>query len=257
MFTFGIFLTLMVLNYSLASREVKKVIVYGGKGALGTESVRYFRAKHWWVVSVDVRVNKEANANVKVKMTESFTDQAKQVTVGVSKLLGVEKVDAIFCVAGGQAEGNAKAKSLYKYADLMWKQNVWTSTICTHLATRYLRVGGLLTLTGAKVALGPTAESVSFGMAKASVHQLTRSLGGPNSGLPPRSVALAILPVTLDTPTNRKIMPNADVSSWTPLNHVTQLFFKWTVGKSRPPSGSLVELVTTNGKTVATPIKSV
>ncbi|XP_009289534.3 dihydropteridine reductase-like [Danio rerio] len=256
MLSFGILLTLMVLNSSLAFSEVKKVIVYGGSGALGSESVRYFRAKNWWVASIAHSVNAEASANVKVKMTESFTEQAKQVTVGVGKLLGDEKVDAIYCVAGGQAEGNAKANSLYKYADLMWKENVWTSTICTHLATKYLREGGLLTLSGAKVALGPTAESVSFGMAKASVHQLTQSLSGPNSGLPPRSVALAILPVTLDTPTNRRIMPNADVSSWTPLNHVTQLFFKWTVGESRPASGSLVELVTANGRTVATPIKS-
>jgi len=39
----------------------------------------------------------------------------------------------------------------------MWKQSVWTSTICSHLATKHLREGGLLTLAGAKAALGPTA----------------------------------------------------------------------------------------------------
>lgn len=35
----------------------------------------------------------------------------------------------------------------------MWKQSVWTSTISSHLATKYLKEGGLLTLTGAKAAL--------------------------------------------------------------------------------------------------------
>lgn len=47
-------------------------------------------------------------------------------------------------------------KALYKNADLMWKQSMWTSTISSHLATKYLKDGGLLTLTGASAALGGT-----------------------------------------------------------------------------------------------------
>lgn len=45
---------------------------------------------------------------------------------------------------------------LYKNADLMWKQSVWTSTISSHLATLHLKPGGLLTLAGAKAALSGT-----------------------------------------------------------------------------------------------------
>lgn len=52
--------------------------------------------------------------------------------------------------------------ALYKNADLMWKQSVWTSTICSHLATKHLREGGLLTLAGAKASLGPTAGICAF-----------------------------------------------------------------------------------------------
>ena len=62
-----------------------------------------------------------------------------------------------------------------------------------------------------------TAGMAGYGMAKAAVHHLTRSLAGPNSGLPEGSVAAAILPVTLDTPMNRKWMAKADQSTWTPL----------------------------------------
>jgi len=32
-----------------------------------------------WVASIDLNANEEANANVTVKMTESFTEQASQV----------------------------------------------------------------------------------------------------------------------------------------------------------------------------------
>lgn len=59
-------------------------------------------------------------------------------------------------------------------------------------------------------------------MAKAAVHQLTKSLAAESSGLPPNSLAVAILPVTLDTPMNRKWMPNADFSTWTPLEFVAE-----------------------------------
>lgn len=38
----------------------------------------------------------------------------------------------------------------------MWKQSVWTSTISSHLATKHLKEGGLLTLTGAQAALSGT-----------------------------------------------------------------------------------------------------
>ncbi|XP_028832255.1 dihydropteridine reductase-like [Denticeps clupeoides] len=232
--------------------EVRRVIVYGGKGALGSTCVQYFRSKNWWIACIDIAPNEEASANVVVNSTESFTEQADQVTADVSRLLGDQKVDAILCVAGGWAGGSAKAKVLYKNADLMWKQSVWTSTISSHLATKHLKEGGLLTLAGAKAGVSGTPGMVGYGMAKAAVHQLCQSLGGANSGLPPGSAAVAILPVTLDTQMNRKFMPDADVSSWTPLEYVAELFYKWTTGEGRPASGSLVQLITTGGQTEAT-----
>ncbi|XP_035385701.1 dihydropteridine reductase [Electrophorus electricus] len=238
----------------MAAAETHKVIIYGGKGALGSKCVQYFKSKNWWVASIDLHANEEANSNVTVKMTDSFNEQANQVTADVDELLRGEKVDAILCVAGGWAGGNAKAKVMYKNADLMWKQSMWTSTISSHLATKHLKHGGLLTLAGAKASLGSTPGMIGYGMAKAAVHQLCQSLGEANSGLPAKVTAVAILPVTLDTPMNRKSMPDADFSSWTPLEYIAELFYKWALGEDRPASGSLVQLITTEGKTKATAI---
>lgn len=63
---------------------------------------------------------------------------------------------------------------------------------------------------------------IGYGMAKAAVHHLTKSLAGKDGGLPNNSVAVAILPETLDTPMNRKWMPKADTSKWTPLTFVSK-----------------------------------
>uniref|UniRef100_H0VC50 Dihydropteridine reductase n=1 Tax=Cavia porcellus TaxID=10141 RepID=H0VC50_CAVPO len=232
-----------------AAGEARRVLVYGGRGALGSRCVQAFRAHNWWVASIDVVENEEASASVVVKMTDSFTEQADQVTTEVGNLLGEEKVDAILCVAGGWAGGSAKSKSFLKNCDLMWKQSMWTSTISGHLATKHLKEGGLLTLTGAKAALDGTPGMIGYGMAKAAVHQLCQSLAGNKSGLPPGATAVAVLPVTLDTPMNRKSMPDADFSSWTPLEFLVETFHDWITGKHRPRSGSLIQVVTTKGKT--------
>lgn len=226
-----------------------RVIVYGGRGALGSKCVQHFKSNGWWVASIDMVANEEANENVIVKLSESFTEQAGQVTADVARLLGEQKVDAILCVAGGWAGGSCSSKDLYKNTDLMWKQSVWTSTISSHLAALHLKPGGLLTLAGAKAALSGTGGMVGYGMAKAAVHQLCQSLAGKNSGMPSGAVAVAILPVTLDTPMNRKFMPDADFGTWTPLEYIAGLFFGWATGMERPASGSLIQLLTSGGET--------
>ena len=63
---------------------------------------------------------------------------------------------------------------------------------------------------------------IGYGMAKAAIHQLTKSLGGDKSGLPANSAAVTLLPITLDTPMNRKWMSKADFSTWTPLEFIAQ-----------------------------------
>jgi len=59
-------------------------------------------------------------------------------------------------------------------------------------------------------------------MAKAAVHHLTKSLACKDSGLPEKSLVVAILPITLDTPMNRKWMPKADFTTWTPLEFIAR-----------------------------------
>lgn len=63
-----------------------------------------------WVGSIDLGVNEQADANVLVKPDTSMPEQESDVTSKVGDLLGEEKLDAIFCVAGGWAGGNAKGE---------------------------------------------------------------------------------------------------------------------------------------------------
>ncbi|XP_011302020.1 dihydropteridine reductase [Fopius arisanus] len=231
---------------------IGRVIVYGGKGALGSACVTKFKSQNWWVGCIDMKANDAADANVIVKGEHSWKEQEIHILDQVKEILNGEKVDGVICVAGGWAGGNSASKDFLKNTELMWKQSVWSSIIASSIATHYLKEGGFLSLTGAKAALEGTPGMIGYGMAKAAVHQLTKSLASKDSGLPQDSVVAAILPVTLDTPMNRKWMPKADTSTWTSLDFISELFWKWSQKKDRPNNGDLLQLITKDNKTEIT-----
>nr|CAG4708566.1 unnamed protein product [Naegleria fowleri] len=163
-----------------------------------------------------------------------------------------QKLDAVINVAGGFVMGSLKEKQLLSQVDAMWKVSVQSSVLSALCASAHLKEGGLLVLPGAAGALSPTPHTIAYGLAKNSVHHLVRSLAHPKEcGLPAHTTTIGIVPSMLDTEANRQAMPNADTSTWTPLDHVSNELIKWLESSytERPPSGSLVKIVTTKGNT--------
>nr|XP_018915413.1 PREDICTED: dihydropteridine reductase [Bemisia tabaci] len=226
-----------------------RIFVYGGRGALGSTCVSHFKKQNWWVGSIDLKENEEADVNIILDPNHGWLEQESKLISQVGAALENNKLDAVICVAGGWAGGNAASKEFVKNTDLMWKQSVWSSVLAAAMAANFLKEGGVITLTGAHAALNGTPGMIGYGLAKGAVHQLTKSLAAPESGLPKGSLAVSILPITLDTPMNRKWMPKADTSTWTPLEFVADLFLQWTQGQNRPANGSLVGLKTENNVT--------
>lgn len=73
--------------------------------------------------------------------------------------------------------------ALFKNCDLMWKQSMWTSTISSHLATKHLKEGGLLTLAGAKAALeGTPGKPSARGPGSGRARRLLSGLRGASVG---------------------------------------------------------------------------
>ena len=66
-----------------------KVVVYGGKGGLGQEVVDTFKARGYWVLSVDILQQPSADENVLVSLAASWAEQEIQVTEGVGAALRV------------------------------------------------------------------------------------------------------------------------------------------------------------------------
>ena len=201
---------------------------------------------------MDLKENQQASANIIVDQTLSMIEQEKNIEENLKPFLSDEKLDAILNVAGGWAGGNSSSGQFLINSDLMWKQSVCSSLISASLAAKYLNENGVLTLPGAAAALNsaPTPGMIGYGMAKAAIHQLVKSLADSKGGLPKNSFVAAISPITLDTPMNRKWMSKEDFSSWTPLDYIAELFEKWIESPNeRPSNGSLVKLITKNNLT--------
>lgn len=227
-------------------------MIFGGKGSLGSELVKYFKSKNWWkVISVDTKYNTDADDSIVIKHDQTLQDQLSTVESQINTVLQGYKLDAVLCVAGGWVGGNILSKEFLSDSEVMWKKNVWSSLIAASVASNHLKDGGIIVFTGSKAALEGTPNTIGYGVSKAAVHQLTKSLADKNSGLPPNSRSLAVLPLTIDTPSNRKWMPDADKSTWTPLKFIVELMYKWSIGEELPPNGSLVQIHTKGGETIA------
>ncbi|CAF2095245.1 unnamed protein product [Rotaria magnacalcarata] len=228
----------------------KQIIVYGGRGALGDCLIRYFQSKNFKVTSIDLKQNERADVSITVSDNDSLEKQAEFVSEQIQSSLNGESVEAIFNVAGGWAGGNASHKDFIKNSEMVFKQSVNSTLIVASLASKYLKENGLLTFSGAAAALDATPGMIGYGAAKAATIHIGKSLAAPNSGMPKDSSILTIAPIILDTPMNHRSMPKADTSTWTPLEYIAELFYKWIDDpSSRPTNGSVVKLTTTGGNT--------
>lgn len=226
---------------------MRNVLVFGGKGALGSVVIdRFAQTKKWQFGSVDLTpVANAALGNTLLKADVSLQEATEQVL----KTIGNHKFDAVVNVAGGWAGGNVSDPQFINNTDLMIRQSIYSSVVAAHIAATRGNEKCLLVLPGAAAALGPTSFMAGYGLAKAAVHHLVKSAAADPAALPPGACVLGVSPLTLDTPANRKDMPDADHSSWTALQHVADRIIQWSEGTDRPKSGSIVVFKTAKGKT--------
>eukprot|EP01091_Cochliopodium_minus_P020172 TRINITY_DN8727_c0_g1_i1.p1 TRINITY_DN8727_c0_g1~~TRINITY_DN8727_c0_g1_i1.p1 ORF type:complete len:235 (-),score=63.75 TRINITY_DN8727_c0_g1_i1:183-887(-) len=224
---------------------MKSVLIYGGSGALGREVVSGFKKINWDIYVVDFYKNDEANRSILLQGGD-WNQHQKIINEGIKT---EDKFDCVINVAGGWVGGGILDEGLLQSIDKMWNFNVQSSILCSQIAAKHLREGGLLVLTGASAGLGPTPSMLGYGISKAATHHIIKSLSTNDSGMPKNSTVVGILPITLDTKPNRESMPKANFDNWTPLSFVSNLLVDWSSGDDRPGNGSLIKLKTENGKT--------
>ena len=216
----------------------KQVIVTGGTGALGAAVVRRL-------------LEEGADCHVTCQSRQELDglSWADQVTVHVGDLGDEETVRGIYGhldrlfgsihVAGGFAMGDIQDTSLDQF-DHMMTMNARTCFLCCREAVIAMRAAGgvgRIVNVGARPVLQPAGGMISYTTSKAAVASITQCLAAELHG--EDILVNAVLPSIMDTPSNRKAMPDADFDAWPKLDDVaTTICF--LAGPNMLTSGALV-----------------
>jgi NAD(P)-dependent dehydrogenase (short-subunit alcohol dehydrogenase family) len=202
--------------------EARTSIVTGGSGALGSAVVDLFLDAGDRVV-VPWIVRSEADALSARRPAELERGRLVLVEADVAEDEGATAVAAAAGSAavlvngvGGFAGGEPVEATPLDVWDRLYRMNVRTAVAASRavLPSMRARGRGVIVNVASQAALAPPGGIAAYAASKAAVVALTLSL---QDEVAPAGLRVgAVVPTTIDTPANRKAMPDADFSKWTP-----------------------------------------
>ena len=189
------------------------IVVTGGFGILGAAVGRAAAEAGWHVALVDISPTlPEAVEGIKPYPGVDLLDEASTEMLFRSIEADLRGIDALANVAGGfiwMSAEQADASVWRRMSDI----NLLTAVSASRAALPALRRSrGSIVNIGANAALRAAAGMGPYAAAKAGVHRLTEALAEEERAHGVR--ANAVLPSIIDTPANRRDMPDADILAW-------------------------------------------
>src|SRR6201987_912969 len=208
----------------------KVVLVTGANGGLGTSVTRAFLDAGATVVGTSRRIQASEfrNSNlVAIPAELSKGEGAKSLVDQLVAQFG--KLDVLAHTVGGFAGGQSVAETDDETFQRMMDMNLNSTFQILRATIPALRKtgAGRIVAIGSRAALEPGANVGAYGASKAAMVSLIRTVAAENKDA--GMTANAILPGMMDTPSNRKAMPNADFSKWVKPSTVAGLMV-WLAG---------------------------
>jgi NAD(P)-dependent dehydrogenase (short-subunit alcohol dehydrogenase family) len=190
----------------------KTALITGANGTLGRAVAARAQALGAKLLLADRGFGRDMTAGhpEAVRLTLDLTDEAALA----AGLAGTGRIDLLFNIAGGFAMGETSFEAAGQDWDAMFRINVATlrSSLRVVVPRMIAQGRGSVVNIGALGALKGQARMSAYTASKSVVLRLTESLSAEvrNSGINVN----AVLPSVIDTPANRKAMPDADPSRW-------------------------------------------
>jgi NAD(P)-dependent dehydrogenase (short-subunit alcohol dehydrogenase family) len=220
-------------------------IVTGGTGALGRALVRLLLARGTrvavpWRNAEEWRsLQQEAGALPLLGIEATLSDDAGAEAFVAEAAAWLGALDAVALVAGGWKGGASFEAAPVDEWDRMLRTNLDTvAHVCRAALPRLRARGGSVVAVGSRAAETGGAGMAAYAVSKVAVHALVRVLALENAAHAVRFNA--VLPGTIDTPANRRAMPNADRSKWTSPEAVARVMAFLLSSESAPTTGALV-----------------
>jgi NAD(P)-dependent dehydrogenase (short-subunit alcohol dehydrogenase family) len=219
----------------------RHVMITGGTGALGSAVVKRFL---------------EAGATCHVTWIERHEIErfahAKEVTLhemngaderAVERAYGsLPSLFASVHLAGGFAMAPIEKTSADDMRR-MFEMNAMTCFLCCREAVKKMRAsgtggGGRIVNVAARPAVQPAGGMIAYSTSKAAVASITQSLAEEVKN--ERILVNAVLPSIMDTPANRKAMPNAEHDNWPKVEEVAEMIAFLASEQNALTTGALV-----------------
>ena len=202
----------------------KVVLITGANGGLGSSITNTFLATGASVTGVSNKISATEFPQPNFTAVSADLTKANRVNDVVQSIVTREgRLDILIHLLGGFAGG----KSIAETDDATWEQmqdlNLTSAFYVLRAAIPHLRKSGKgrIVAIGSLAAVEPHSEIGAYVTFKSALVSLVRTVALENrdAGL----TANVILPDTMDTPGNRKAMPDADPRKWVATQDVAEL----------------------------------
>ena len=227
----------------MGEHGVGVLVVTGGFGVLGMALGKLAARTGWDVALVDRTQTVPAELAGAAGPITAFTgadllDEA--ATQALFTRIGAQLggIDALANVAGGFTWITTEHADASLWRS-MQEMNVLTALSASRAALQALRnARGSIVNVGANAALRTASGMGPYTAAKAGVHRLTEALA---EELRPSGVRVnAVLPSIIDTPANRRDMPDADRSAWVAPEDLARVILFLASAEARAVNGALI-----------------
>lgn len=193
----------------------KIALVTGANGGLGTYVTQALLDAGSTVVGLSRKIQQSDFSSPNFTPLPAEISTAAGAKAAIDSLVSsFGKLDILVHTVGGFAGGQSIAETDDETFQRMFDVNLYATFYLLRAAVPLMRktVNGRIVAIGSRAALEPGAGVGAYSASKAAMVSLIRTVAQENkdAGI----TANVILPGTMDTPANRKSMPNSDFSKW-------------------------------------------
>lgn len=216
--------------------NLKTVLVTGASGVLGKAVVEKYLAQGSQVIALDRKTH--AGSSAQIQWLEVNLDQPADVKAKLSPL--ADRVEGIIHCAGGFRFAKAHEIS-DQDLDFLINSNLKSAFYLVReiLPAMFKKKAGRIVFVSSAVTVrGPGTGMAGYAASKAGLNMLVSALADEV-----RDTAItvnAVLPTVIDTPSNRKDMPNVNFEAWVKPEELAEVIFNLTGKTARPIHGALI-----------------